>query len=133
MTGWDLDALAASLRRGSDDLSSYAGFMIATLSEALPAEMVHVERKPGLFGRTKHDAPVLGLAIQLSDHRFSLQRKAVGEPVTARVAITSGGVVLRTNSVGMDVWCHELAAALSVQATANEAAAEVLRRLTVPP
>ena len=50
MSQWDLEVLAASLRRESDDLSLYAGFLINTLSAALPPHMVAVERKAGLFG-----------------------------------------------------------------------------------
>ena len=124
--------LAASLRRDSDDLSMYAGFLINTLSASLPADMVRVERKAGLFGRVKDDAPVLGVSVLLGDRRFSLHRTGVGQPVTAQIRHESGGVVLRTDTVAMDAWSRDLASALTNYAQSHASAAQVLQRLTTP-
>jgi hypothetical protein len=132
LSGWDLEVLAASLRRDSDDLSMYAGFVINTLSASLPGEMVRVERKTGLFGRVREDAPVLGVTVLFGDRRFSLRRQGVGQPVIAQIRHESGGVVLRTETVGMDAWSRELAVALADYARANATAAQVLQRLTAP-
>ncbi|ONI75110.1 hypothetical protein ALI144C_40885 [Actinosynnema sp. ALI-1.44] len=132
MSGWDLAALAARLRRDSDDLSSYAGLLITMLADSLPLEVVRVDRKTRLFGGARSDAPVLGIAVQLGDRRFTLRRKAVGQPVTAQVRLESGGVVLRTETVGMDVWSHDLAEALVRHAQAHAATVELLQRLTLP-
>lgn len=132
LSGWDLEVLAASLRRDSGDLSMYAGFLINTLSASLPPEMVLVERKAGLFGRVRDDAPVLAVGVLFGDRRFTLRRQAVGQPVTAQIRHESGGVVLRTETVGMDSWSRELAAELASYAQANAAAAQALQRLTLP-
>lgn len=132
MSGWDLDALAASLRRDSGDLSLYAGFLINTLSGSLPPELIRVDRRTGLFGRVRDDAPVLGIAVLVGDRRFTLRRQAVGRPVSAWIRLESGGVVLRTEPVGMDVWIRELATALTDHARTSAATAEMLRRLTLP-
>jgi hypothetical protein len=132
LSDWDLEVLAASLRRDSDDLSLYAGFLINTLSSTLPDEMVSIERKAGLFGRVKDDAPVLGVSVLFGDRRFTLRRDGVGKPVTAQVKHESGGVVMRTETVGMDVWSRELAAALAQYAQAHATAADALRRMTMP-
>jgi len=132
LSDWDLEVLAASLRRDSGDLSLYAGFLINTLSATLPPEMVLIERKAGLFGRVKDDAPVLGVGVLFGDRRFTLRRDAVGGPVTAQVKHESGGVVMRTETVGMDAWSRELATELASYAQANAAAAAALRRLTTP-
>jgi hypothetical protein len=132
LSGWDLEVLAANLRRDSGDLSLYAGFLINTLSATLPPEMVSIERKPGLFGRVKDDAPVLGVGVLFGDRRFTLRRDAVGRPVTAQVRHESGGIVMRTETVGMDVWSRELAARLARYAQDNAAAADAVRRLTMP-
>jgi hypothetical protein len=132
VSGWDLEVLAASLRADSSDLSMYAGFLITTLSASLPAEMVQVERKAGLFGRAKPDAPVLSVGVRLGDHRFTLRRDGVGRPVMAQVQHESGGIVMRTETVGMDVWANQLAAGLAKYAESNAAAAQVLQRLTSP-
>jgi hypothetical protein len=128
----DLEALAAALRRQSDDLSLYAGFLINTLSAALPPHLVTVERRAGLFGRVKEDAPVLGVSVRLGDRRFTLRRRQVGEQATATVAHESAGITLRTDEVGMDQWSRDLAAALAHLAERDEAAAAALQRLTLP-
>jgi hypothetical protein len=129
---WDLEVLAANLRRDSDDLSLYAGFLLNTLSAALPAQMVRVERKAGLFGRVKDDAPVLAVSVLFGDRRFTLRRSGVGHPAQAQISHESGGVVLRTDEVGMDVWSRDLAAALAGYAQRHTAAAQALQRLTLP-
>lgn len=113
-------------------MSMYAGFLINTLSGSLPPEMVRVDRKTGLFGRVRDDAPVLGIAVLFGDRVFTLRRQAVGGPVSAQICLESGGVVLRTESVGMDMWSHELAVALAHHARANAATAQLLRRLMLP-
>jgi len=107
--------LAASLRADSDDLSTYAGFLINTLA-GLPPELVEVERKTGMFGRVKDDAPVLGVGVHLGD----------------QVKHESGGVVMRTEKVTMDVWSGQLAGALAEYAESNARAAQALQRLTSP-
>jgi hypothetical protein len=129
---WDLEVLAANLRRESDDLSMYAGFLINTLSAALPPHMVAVERKAGMFGRVKDDAPVLAVSVLFGDRRFTLRRKGVGHHPQAQVCHESGGVVLRTDEVGMDVWSRGLAGALAGYAERNAAAAQALQQLTLP-
>ncbi|NMN98741.1 hypothetical protein [Antrihabitans stalactiti] len=132
MTQWDLNSLAASLRMDGDDLSLYAGFLMNTLSSALPANVVSVERKSGLFGRTREDAPVLGVSVTAGDERFVIRRKGVGQPAIAQIIHESGGIVLKTDTVAMDAWSHRLAAALAGLAQQNAAAATALARLTLP-
>lgn len=124
--------LAASLRADSSDLSMYAGFLINTLAASLPPEMVEVERKRGLFGRAKDDAPVLGVGVLFGDHRFTLRREGVGKPVVAQVKHESGGVVMRTETVTMDAWSSQLATALADYAKSHATAAQALQRLMSP-
>jgi hypothetical protein len=59
---WDLEVLAAGLRRHSGDLSLYAGFLLNTLSSALPPEMVRIERRGGLLSRLRGGTRVMHLA-----------------------------------------------------------------------
>jgi hypothetical protein len=132
MTQWDMEVLAANLRRQADDLSMYAGFLLNSLSAALPADLVQVDRKAGLFGRVKDDAPVLAVSVQLGDQRFALRRSGVGHRVAATVGHVSGGIVLRTDEVGMDAWSRRLAEALARFAEQDAAAAQALSRLTLP-
>ena len=129
----DLEVLAAALRGHSDDLSMYAGFLLNTLSAALPAELVEVERegrwKAKLAGR---DPAVLTVAVRLGDHRYELSRTELAKPATARIRHESGGVVLSTRTVGIEEWSRELAVDLAGLARTNAAAAAALQRLTAP-
>lgn len=128
----ELQALAANLRRDLDDLSLYAGFLLNTMSAVLPPEMVLVERKSGLFGRVRADAPVLGVTLCFPDRRFVLRRNAVGQQPAARISHESGGIVLTTETVPITAWTERLAQALADYAGHHATAADALRRLTVP-
>ena len=131
---WDLETLAAQLRRHSDDLALYAGFLLTTLSSALPPEMLRVEhRGGGLVGRLRGTPPaVVGVAVVLGSRSFLLRREKVGAPPVAAVQHESGGVVMRTEKLGLQEWSQQLAAGLAGYATENSAAADVLARLTLP-
>ena len=128
-----MEVLATELRRHSGDLSLYSGFLLTTLSAALPPEMVEVERKGRLLGRLRgQDAPVVAVTVRLGDQGFTLRRDAVGGQPVATVRHESGGIALRTDSVGLDEWSRRLAAALGTYAERNAAAAEALARFTLP-
>lgn len=130
---WDLEVLATELRRHSGDLSLYAGFLLTTLTSALPAEMIEVERKGSLLGRLRGaESPVVAVTVRLGDQGFTLRRDAVGRPPQATVRHESGGIALRTETVGLDEWSRRLAAALGTYAERNAAAAEALSRFTLP-
>ena len=130
MSDWDVQTLAASLRTHTADLALYAGFLVNTLSEALPPDMIEVERKTGLLRRG--DGPVLAVTVRVGDRRFSLRRKSVGAQVHALVTHESRGIVLSTSEVGIDAWTGALAAALTSYASHHAEAAELLRRITLP-
>ena len=133
MTQWDLEVLAAELRRRSDDLSLYAGFLLSTLSSALPPELVDVERKGSVLGRLRGaEAPVVAATVRLGDQGFTLRRERVGAPAMATIRHESGGIALRTETVDLDEWSHRLAAALGGYADRHAGAAEALRRFTLP-
>jgi hypothetical protein len=129
----DLELLAAQLRRHSDDLSLYSGFLLNVLSAALPPELVQVTRegkwKARLGGR---EPAVLGISVSIADRRYELARAAVGSAPTAKICHESGGIVLSTRTVSADEWSRGLAAGLAQVAGSNAAAAEALQRLTAP-
>jgi hypothetical protein len=129
----DLELLAAQLRRHTDDLSLYSGMLLNVLSATLPPELVQVRREGRLKARLAGREPaVLGISVTVGDHRYELDRKAVGSPAVTQVCHQSGGVVLSTKQVGADEWSRSLAAALGRVAGGNAAAAEALQRLTEP-
>jgi hypothetical protein len=129
----DLELLAAQLRRHSEDLSLYSGFLLTILSAALPAELVRVRREDGWKVRLSRREPaVLGVSVSLGNRRYELDRAAAGEPVAARICHESGGVVMSSQAVNLDEWSGRLAADLAAVAGSNAAAVEALRRLTAP-
>jgi hypothetical protein len=130
---WDLEVLAAGLRRHSGDLSMYAGFLLNTLSEALPAEMVQVERRSGLFSRLRGgEQPVVAVSVLLGSRGFTIRREKVGAPAVVTIRHQSGGITMRSETVPIAEWSRQLAAGLAAYADQNAAAAEALARLTLP-
>ena len=85
MSQWDLGVLAASLRQDSGDLSLYAGFLLNTLSDGLPPDMVRIERKTGLFGRREgRRAGAARVGEPVGDRRFTLHREASASGLSRR-------------------------------------------------
>ena len=63
---------------------------------------------------------MLAVSVLFGDRRFTLRRTGVGQHAVAQVCHESGGVVLRTDEVGMDVWSRGfLAGALAGYARAQ--------------
>ncbi|HEU0239074.1 MAG TPA: hypothetical protein VFR11_07300 [Micromonosporaceae bacterium] len=129
---FDLEMLAAQLRKHSDDLSMYAGFLLNVLSAALPGEIVTVEREGKLRARLagRSEPAVLSVTIQLGDRRYDLSRSEFGKPLTATIKHASGGVVMSSKSVTVDEWSRAMAGELGAVAESNASAAAVLQRLT---
>lgn len=128
-----VELVAASLRHGTADLSLYAGFLLTTLSEALPREVVEVEWRRSLRDRvTGAPGHVVGVHVLLGDDRYSLTRAATGARPTASVRHEVGGVVLRRQSLPLDAWAQRLAQALLRYTVATGRSAEALAELLRP-
>ena len=82
---FDLELLAAQLRKHSDDLSLYAGFLLNVLSAALPGEIVTVKREGKIKARLggRSEPAVLAVSVHLGDRRYHLERAEFGRPLTA--------------------------------------------------
>jgi hypothetical protein len=129
----DLELLAAQLRKHSEDLSLYSGFLLNVLSAALPPELVAVRREGRWKARFAGREPaVLGISVTIGNHRYELDRHGVGGHPVARICHESGGVVMSTKTVHADEWSRALAADLITIAGHNAAAAAALQRLTAP-
>ena len=125
----DLEVLAAVLRGHSDDLALYAGFLLNTLSAALPADLIEIRREGRLRARMAGREPlVLAVAITIGDNRYDLTRAGLGTPPRATLRHQSGGVVMSTRTVSVDDWSTALAADLARLARTNGAAAAALAR-----
>jgi hypothetical protein len=129
---FDLEMLAAALRKHSEDLSLYASFLLNVLSSALPGEIVTVRREGKIKARFagRSEPAVLAVEINLGDQRYDLVRTEYGKPLTASIRHAPGGVVMSTRVVTIDEWSRAMAAELAQFATSNAAAAAVLARLT---
>ncbi len=129
----DLEVLAAQLRRHSDDLSMYAGFLLNSLSSALPPEFLAVRREGRLRARLAGREPaVLAVAVTLGNHRYELERAEFGARPVAKVCHQSGGVVLSTRTVSPEEWSRGLAEGLMRTLGSDAAAVEALQRLAAP-
>ena len=122
--GADVAALAAALRRDAEDLSLYAGFLLNTLSQALPAELVAIDRERSLRDRMHgNNGRVTGVHVRLGDVLFSLRRAQVGAAAAASVSHQVNGIVLSTEVLSMDVWSARLSQELLRRAAADSTAA----------
>jgi hypothetical protein len=119
----DVDLLAASLRADASDLATFTEVLAVKLSEALPGGVEIDRGREGLFG-PKH---VRAVAVSLDDQRFALRLDRGG--VTTSCARLSGGIVLKTESVGTDEWLRRLSEALAAQAQNSQITRQALERL----
>jgi hypothetical protein len=128
--GMSLEMVTAALRVDSGDVALYARVLTKSLSEALPADYVTVERERSMSDRM-HGRPgeISKLVIKLGDQVLTLAVKN-GQPV-AEVCRQVRGVVLSRDSVPLQQWADTLASALVVHAENNAQAAEALRRIVM--
>ncbi len=127
----NVNLLAAVVSRQSLDLNVYAGFLLNSLSDALPPGYVEVQRRKSMLGRLRGgEAPVVEVSVRLGEQRFTLRRPDERAPATATIGHEVGGIVLRTEPVELTEWSRRLAVALADLARRNEAAAAALARMT---
>jgi hypothetical protein len=129
---FDLELLAAELRRQSSDLAMYAGFLLNVLS-ALPGDIVEVRREGKIKARLggRGEPAVLGVLVTLGDRRYRLDRAEFGAPLAAVIQHASGGVVMSNKRVTIEEWSAAMAAELVRVANSSAAATAVLARLTL--
>lgn len=125
-----LEMVTAALRMDSVDVAVYARVLTESLSEALPAEYVTIERERSVSDRMRgRPGEVSRIEIRLDDQVMSLA-VAKGRPV-AEVCREVRGVVLSRESVPLQQWAGTLASALIAHAESNAKAAEALRRMVL--
>lgn len=129
MTGSDdVGVLAAVVGRQALDLNVYAAFLLESLSDALPAEYVTVERARSMFRR--RDSPVVAVSVSLGEQRFTLRRATATARPEPSIGHEVGGIVLKSEPVGLDEWTQRLAVALAELAAGNADSAAALARIT---
>jgi hypothetical protein len=125
----DVDALAAALRADAADLDVYARVLTNSLTDALPAGMVNVQRARSLGDRVTGGAGrVTSIQIHAGDWELSLEVRRSGLP-KAHVRQKVRGVAISSREVGLDEWTEQLATVLARQAENSADARRALARI----
>jgi hypothetical protein len=119
----DIDLLAASLRADASDLHAFMEVIATKLETTLPGG-VQIERARDGFRGPKL---VRKIAVEVGGDRLELRRS--GAAIEALRAKTSGGIVLKTERLGIDDWLGVLARMLGVEAQRSQQTRQALGRL----
>jgi hypothetical protein len=113
--GPDFELLAASLRADARDVDAFVEALGAKLEGALPARTRVVRRSARLLSKQKR---VKSITVDLGEDRFVLERTA--GMVETRHAHTVRGIVLKSETVGLDDWIGALVRAIAQAADTSE-------------
>ena len=128
--GLSLEMVTAALRLDSADAALYASVLTKSLSEALPAEYVTVERERSVSDRMRgRPGEVSKVEVRLGDQVMTLAVK--NGRTTAEICRQVRGVVLSRQAVPVQQWAAALASALLSHAESSAQAAQALRRLVI--
>jgi hypothetical protein len=128
----DIDLLAASLRADAADLDVYARVLTNSLADALPAEVVEVERNQSFRDRVAgRPGGVVGIRILLGD--TTLELAAAKSVPVAKVVRIVRGVTISSREVSLAEWSKQLAEALAERARDSAAARDALAGLLGQP
>jgi hypothetical protein len=121
--GLDIDLLSASLRADASDLHAFVEALAVKLEEALPGGVRVDRRRSGLRG------PRTVRSISVTTEGERLELRAQDGALQTLCARTSGGIVLRNETVDTDEWLRRLSVALAAQARSSQTTRQALERL----
>lgn len=129
----DVDAIAAALRADTADLDVYANVLTTSLADALPEDLVTVERTRSMSDRMSgRPGAVRRIALHLGDWELTLSRHGRSSLVAhARQKVR--GVVISNREVPVDEWVQLLASHLAQRARQSAEARAALGRLLGQP
>jgi len=116
-----LSLLAAS----SSDSKILFRVLARDLSETI-GDRVIAERA-GRFGKSAEE--IVAISINLNPETFGIEQTKTG--ITCSIAVTSGGVKIRTEHPELAQWVKRLTDALQQEATASESSRQALERLLI--
>ena len=123
-----LDMVTAALRADSTDVAIYARVLAQSLGEALPGDLVSVERDRTMSDRMRgRPGEISKIVAKLGDQQMTLAVRN-GQP-SAEICRAVRGVVLSRQTVPVHQWAAALASGLVAFAEQNAQAAEALRRI----
>ena len=122
-TALDIDLLAASLRADLTDLGTFVEALAVKLEQAVPGAVRVERRREGMFG------PKLVRRITLDAGDQRLELRTAGAGIETRCSRLSGGIVLKSDTVGTDAWLTALGTALALEAQRSQITRQALERL----
>ncbi len=120
--------VTAALRADSTDVAIYARVLAQSLGEALPGDLVSVERERTMSDRMRgRPGEISKIVAKLGEQQMTLAVRN-GQP-SAEICRAVRGVVLSRQTVPIGEWAAALASALVAYAGQNAQAAQALRKL----
>ena len=110
---FDLSMAVSQLASNSTDLRIMLKLLVAQLSDAL-GDRITVERA----GRFRKSDEIKSVRIMLGDD--TLEAAVEGGTVRCTIGHSSGGIRIRSEQVGMDVWLTRLLTTLQTEAAHSE-------------
>jgi hypothetical protein len=121
--GLDLELLAASFRTDLGDTAAFVEGLAAKLEELLPTRVRIDRRRSGFRG------PKLVQRIEFDAGDRRLELRYDGRSVDTRCSRLSGGIVLKSETLGIEEWLDALGRSLADEAQRSATTREALERL----
>jgi hypothetical protein len=121
---FDLSMAVSQLASNSTDLRIMLNLLVAQLSDALGGR-ISVERA----GRFRKSDDVKSVRISLGDD--TLEAVVDGGTVRCTIGHSSGGIRIRSEQVGMDVWLTRLLTTLQAEAVNSEQTRLALENIVI--
>ena len=123
--GFDLDMAVATLQSNSTDVRLMLKLLVSQLSEVL-GNRIQVERAGG---RIRRSDEIKSVQIILGDD--TLRAEVEGASVRCSIGHASGGIRIRSEQVGMDVWLARLLTTLNDEAAHSEQTRLALEHIVI--
>jgi hypothetical protein len=121
---FDLSMAVSQLASNSTDLRLMIKLLVAQLSDAL-GERISVERA----GRFRKSEDIKSVRITLGDD--TLEAAVEGGTVRCTIGHSSGGIRIRSEKVGIDVWLTRLLTTLQAEAANSEQTRLALEKIVI--
>jgi hypothetical protein len=121
---FDLSMAVSQLASNSTDLRIMLKLLVAQLSEALGGRIT-VERA----GRFRKSEEIKSVRVALGDD--TLEASVEGGTVRCSIGHSSGGIRIRSEQVGMDVWLTRLLSTLQSEAAHSDQTRQALENIVI--
>ena len=129
MTGMDdsmdLELAAASLRADGTDVRILVKVLADQLADALGSRL-EVQRSGGRFRKSDE---IRSIRISIDDDQF--EAEVDGDTLRCTIGHSSGGIRIRSEKVGVDVWIARLLGVLKAEAAHSESVRRALETIVI--